>query len=706
MKEQYKIVNNKRIIKFDYFVLNLDDKNKNSYGVESARIMRDRIINVFEGALNLLDTNNEHNLLLIGKVQSGKTSNLELFTAFAFDNGYDIMIIFGGYDNTLVDQTNNRLKSTFDISDDALITEPSPILICSNNKGLSQLTSDNIDNYLDKHKKIIINIIKNKNAIESVTNILKGCSKKYKAFIIDDEGDQASLNTSKDKINKMSATYGSIVKLKDTLNNPLYMISTATPQANVLLNNYSRLLPQKLNLLPSGKGYCGASAFHMGDPEKVVLIPNDELNYEISQMQPSLKKAIRYFVIAASIDRLRKNKSGIKENKAQMIIHNDVKIETHIQLYQLVDSVFKNEFKPAATNGGLERETLCKEFKKTYDEILDEEIKSKFPFNDELKGNLQYVISFTYITQKNSSNNFDPDEKRYPYVIYIGGNLLQRGVTFKELMVTYFSRWAKSGNMDTTLQRARRFGYREKFFDLCKVFTYEQIADGFSNLADVEEDLWEQFEEIENGDKKLEDIVIINNNENLKPTRGNVAKYKNVDFVKRWNKQRIGIFDDNILYKNNNLINKFINNHKFTSTNVGRKDDKPSASYCYIAKNDIIDLINSIDMIFESNEFNKVELLEKISTFDSIPVILFDRGDRKRTFNSDNKVNNVHQGQDNSDEEKMNYEGDVKVLIDKNKINIQILSIIPKVNGKIYESKKQYMFAVFSPTVKKGYIRG
>ena len=59
-----------------------------------------------------LDEN--HNSLLVGKVQSGKTSNLELLTALAFDNGYNFLLIFGGYDKELLRQSTERFGTTFE----------------------------------------------------------------------------------------------------------------------------------------------------------------------------------------------------------------------------------------------------------------------------------------------------------------------------------------------------------------------------------------------------------------------------------------------------------------------------------------------------------------------------------------------------------------------------------------------------------------
>lgn len=91
-------------------------------------------------------------------------------------------------------------------------------------------------------------------AMNKVNDLLARIDKSgLKAFIIDDEGDQASLNTKKNKALDASATYASIVSMKDHLNDPLYLSVTATPQALIFLDEYSRLRPDSIRLIEPGK---------------------------------------------------------------------------------------------------------------------------------------------------------------------------------------------------------------------------------------------------------------------------------------------------------------------------------------------------------------------------------------------------------------------------------------------------------------------
>ena len=83
-------------------------------------------------------------MLLVGKVQSGKTSNLELFTALAFDNGFNLVVIYGGYDNTLLGQTTTRFKKTFDIPNETDYSTGTPVVFSSDDSAQLLTVDDEI----------------------------------------------------------------------------------------------------------------------------------------------------------------------------------------------------------------------------------------------------------------------------------------------------------------------------------------------------------------------------------------------------------------------------------------------------------------------------------------------------------------------------------------------------------------------------------
>ena len=142
---------------------------------------------------------------------------------------------------------------------------------------LASLNNDILEELIEEEKPIIITAMKRPNALDKVNTVLKKLDAlKIKAYIIDDEGDQASLNTSKDKNADSSATYFQICEMKRLLRDPLYFSVTATPHANIFLDDISELYPASAKLIEPGEGYCGGECYHMGDSDAIFPIDPDD----------------------------------------------------------------------------------------------------------------------------------------------------------------------------------------------------------------------------------------------------------------------------------------------------------------------------------------------------------------------------------------------------------------------------------------------
>ena len=715
--EEYEIEDNgltkeNKCIKQGPYFNKVHQKHIESYGEFGAGNIRDNIMPTFEKALEQYeDDNKNNNMLLVGKVQSGKTSNLELFTALALDNGYNMVVIYGGYDNTLLTQTKDRFTKTFDIPKDIDYSNKSPVIFSSDESAqLLAVDNETIEDLLALEKPIFIISMKRPVAMNKVNDVLDRIDKtELKAFIIDDEGDQASLNTEKDKILDASATYRSIRDMKDHLEDPLYLSVTATPQALVLLNEYSRLIPDSIRVIAPGEGYCGADAYHLDDDDLIEIIADEDQDLNKSKFASYLKEAIRHYIISSAIMHIRGSYTS------EMIVHSYRKVSEHNIIYDLVYSYIESLQDMINDKDSEGLETVKKEFEEVYNNLFKKEVISQYEFADVWHIIINIIIKRVHVILKNSNGQATQGaEKVARYKIYIGGDLLQRGVTFPNLVTTFFSRWAKSGgNMDTNLQRARWFGYREKYIDICKIFTTSEISREFTYLSEMETDLWEQFRAIEEGEMEIDDILISGEDTNQNPTRKIVASYKKHAF-KSWIRQRFGIFDVNQVEKNNQLIEELLNNSSFNDTSVGRKDGGKTAEYAWIEKKKLIDLIDNIQAIFDREPFEKKSLKDLIGSDDKIPVIVMkddEKDVRKRSFYPDNKIYALMQGADNADPEKEIYQGDKHVIIDDTKVNIQIHKILPMKRDENKDKKEseeyiQYMFAIYVPEKKIYFIRG
>lgn len=717
--EQYTINRPKdipSIIEGDFF-RKIHKKHIESYGEKGANNIVQNVRETYCKLMKQLtsEPTGNHNSLLVGKVQSGKTSNLELLTALAFDNGYNLLLIFGGYDKDLLRQSTERFGGTFDTAGgEEVLDSVNPVLFTTNDSTKESLPINSLDpvfvkDLLEENRPVIITCLKRKDAMEIA---LKSLSKLQEAvhgivpFVIDDEGDQASLNTAKDKARNSTPTYKLITKIKEVLRNPLYLSVTATPQANIFQDDISALIPASIHTVQPGSGYDGASVYHLSENQIVVTLHEDNNSINVPD---SLREAIYYFIVASTIKRLRA--SYKKEMRSDMIVHVDRTVNIHGNIYDGIHSLLE-EIKQAFAN----EDSLCfyiGQLKKAYDKYLDAELRSKYSF-DTILGEVAKTVQSTGTILQNSKGK-PTKEKELTKLnkIYIGGDLLQRGLTFQNLLVSYFTRFAKSGgNMDTTLQRARWFGYRSKYLDLCKIFTTNEIAKEFSVLAEVEDDLWEQFDDVDNGILEIKDIIIQAENTKQNPTAKNKAKFKKISFRDRWIKQRFIVTDNDDIAANNRKIQSLISSiSNWNTTTVGSTINAQTAKYAVFSAEQLIQLIESIDTAFDREPFNKRPLVDLVGSSD-IPVILMWTDDADKTryrsiYNdaAQDRIKALHQGANTTDEDKLTYLGDKKVIVDPSKINVQIHYVSPGLSKSTRLGKDQYMFAIYIPKDKIYFVK-
>lgn len=691
-----------------YFKL-VHKKHIDAYTQDGADNIVENIVETYKQIHTQLESpHKNNNVLLVGKVQSGKTSNLELLTALAFDNGYNILVIYGGYDTSLLRQTTERFKKTFDVTGDVTYDDEGPAIFTTDDSTQILGINDEIMTDLLENMPVIFVSMKRPAAMRKINALFKRLDKsKFKAFIIDDEGDQASLNTSKDKINNASATYKEIVDMKELLDDPMYLSVTATPQANIFLDDWSSLRPDSIRLIQPGKGYDGAEIYHLYENDIVQLVPDEDHDDLAGGTIPdSLRDAVRYFIVASAVKCTQAAKR--KDRYSDMIIHAFREVSQHSHIYTSIVSWIKS-IKDSFEYQDDDMDGFMSEFEVCFDKYVSEEVKKEFSFVD-IKEEIPVVVRKTEVVLKNGiGKNTQGNEKLKWHKIYIGGDLLQRGLTFPNLITTYFTRWATSGgNMDTNLQRARWFGYRSKYIDICKIFTTSEIAQEFTNLAAIEDDLWDQFSDVENGVLSIDDILIQSENTRQSPTSKQRVKYKKVSFKNRWIKQKYLVEDTSKIAQNNRELDALFNSVTLQTTTIGSRDGSTTGQYAYFDSATLKKLINVIYGAFDYEPFQKKALVDLLDQ-DNIPVILMTNNGAARyrsIYKKDFRIKALQQGANSQFAEKVTYEGDSSVIIDRSKINIQVHKIVPGEDRRNpMDDKTQYMFAIYIPKEKTYFIK-
>ena len=616
-----------------------------------------------------VDDDNQKTGLIIGKVQSGKTSNFIALTALAFDNEYDVVLVLGGTKTPLVKQNSDRIREYFYEVEDQ-------VNVLDTNENFDLIDEQHITQFIKMGRKIIIVSLKGTrriNAIRQRLFELTSLSEKP-ILIIDDEGDEASLNTLVKK-GKKSPTYKSIELLKASLKRHCYISVTATPQANMLIDAIDILSPDFGLLVDPGSGYCGLDVFHGADNKYTIPISEKETSLLDDGIPNSFYNALSLFFVGCGI---RKYRGMRRDEKHSMLIHPSQLKADHSTVFNKVETLFK-KWKYSADN---HNDISYKQFrdqhlKKAYDHYKK---TVELPPFELIESDILDAIRQCgrHIVNGNSvPNNAD---KLFPYNIYVGGNLLGRGLTLKGLAITYIIRTAKGiSAVDTVQQRARWFGYKMSYIDLCRVFASPKIIKEFAEIRDHEEDLWST---VQNGNlqgTRFKDIArIFVLSDTMRMTRANVASTRNYSFS-FWNYQRI--FQAIPEYRDNNIaiIDAFRKKHHSQLQTLTFGNARPHIVLYNMSfddvKKDIIDnyifpdesklnkaLIDKLSVLLKSKEIRPI--IDVIWIRDGIPAV---------HPVIDGHISNYMSGRRPQDKTKpMIYPGDQNMLTKNDVMQLQI----------------------------------
>ncbi|MGO3773758.1 Z1 domain-containing protein [Corynebacterium variabile] len=446
--------------------------------------------------------------LVVGFVQSGKTTNFLSVIAKAADEGYRLIVVLAGMTNSLREQTQERLL-------DSLVsyTDKDWTLLTGKERDFSG--SDNGAKLLNDNERQLVVIKKNGPRLAKLNRWLDGVARKQgklnvPVLVIDDEADQASVNvmTSTEEKKRRSAINAQISNL---VNRPRtsYIAYTATPFANILINpnDESDLYPENfITVLPRPKGYFGAAQLfgrdavigedpaEIGDQTLSVIrdIPSEDVDdvrppsKGIESWSPdlpdSLRDAVRWFLLATAARWVR----GQDQKHSSMLVHSSPRILAHQQLADVVEDAV-TDFR-----GSMSAPT----FRKDLEEFWDRETSIQ-----EQNPGYAPAISFTqvwdilpdvlddvsFIVDNGQSNQRLDYSNGRQTVIAVGGNTLSRGLTLEGLVCSYFARVSRT--YDTLLQMGRWFGFRHGYEDLVRIWMTPSLAEWYKDLATIEEDL-------------------------------------------------------------------------------------------------------------------------------------------------------------------------------------------------------------------------
>ena len=488
--------------------------------------------------------------LVVGHVQSGKTANFSALIAKAGDAGYKIVIVLSGLHNTLRQQTQRRLERDLGRENVAGVGEPQAgrrwqWMTGSETWGDFQPGGVNAA-VLQGNEQVIFVVKKNKTRLERLVQWMNGRVPDHvPVLVIDDEADQASVNTggnraAREEVDLVGGTDFDGDQLDDDELDPSainlnvrkllrsfarcsYVAYTATPFANVLIDpsafdseggddlfpcHFIISLPQ-----PPGDVYVGAAQLFgrdrlpgdadtsredgldviefVPDYEVEMLVPRGRQDEGyIPTIPPSMKQALADYVLASAAWLER---SG-KDEPCTMLIHTDMRRAMQNPLAPDVTAELAYIRQRWLYEAAEYRPTLKERWDTRFRPVsagvdLAREVPFETiePFIDRLlRGGIGVRV-----LNSDWPDNIDFDAEPNLKAVLIGGNKLSRGVTIEGLLVSYYVR--ETLYYDTLMQMGRWFGYRGRYVDLTRLYSTELLVSCFHDLATAEGDLRKQI---------------------------------------------------------------------------------------------------------------------------------------------------------------------------------------------------------------------
>lgn len=601
--------------------------------------------------------------LVVGDVQSGKTANYLGLINMASDYGYSVIVVLAGMTESLRKQTQTRIDEGYigakssTIGSEAIEYIGVGELNVRKNHYAIPLTNTNYDFSTkvkssinstrgDYNKPQILVVKKNKKTLENVKEWIKPGHNNIQGksiLIIDDEADNASVNTKK-SIEDPSIINGLIRDIFNNFTIASYVGYTATPYANIFItpdddSNNLDLFPSDFIIqLNSPDNYFGGNkVFGVKKDKFIRIIDENEPNFldvyhkkddPYCGLSASLKEAIQVFLIN-NVLRSLKGGTQIKKHRTMMInisrfndMQNNIKFYVNEYVEKLkkiidqtshmsLDKFIRNEEMLALYNL-YKNDNYYAEFRDVYDwskiqELLYSEIQQ---FN---------VVIINNKIKEKERFNYNDYEETGARVITIGGFVLSRGLTLEGLMVSYFSRSGCA--YDTMLQMCRWFGYRPGYENLCRIYMSQISLLNFNTVIDATEDLKSQFREMNATGKTPKDFgLMIKESPDLLETTMLVTsrnKYgSSQEIIKTLNYSAKPI-DTSKLYKditlnNNNesTIKNFVDNLKDKGILLQKINNR--FIYKDIDKKYIAWLLKRLNLPLENRKFDRDSLCDYI----------------------------------------------------------------------------------------------
>jgi len=472
------------------------------------------------------DTSERKPGILLGKVQSGKTRAFLGIIAASFDRGYDITVILTKGTKSLARQTLTRVKQEFQ---DFIAADEVQVY--------DIMTFPDLTPY-ELNQKLIL-IVKKED--DNLNRLLDAFQTKHpvllrkRVLIIDDEADFASVSAKKVKggVVEIGKVSQQIENVRSLVADSDFLQVTATPYSlylqpedDMVLNGTSLFRPKRpafTVILPSHSQYVGGDYYFEKSADldspayyfyrEVPLAEREALKIEdrrrlridnvLEQKNAAvLRDAVLTFIVGGAIRRLQQKLAGERLEKYSFLFHTEQSRGSHEWQEKVVKAIRDTLVQEANDNTQIFNDLLLKAYQDLQRSIQRSDIG--LPIFESVKSEVVNSLrdGELMVTRVNSDNDVDEllDDDgqlklRTPFNLFIGGQILDRGITINNLIAFYYGRNPNKFQQDTVLQHSRMYGARSSAdLPVTRLYAPQHVYQIMRRIHDFDAALRDAFE--------------------------------------------------------------------------------------------------------------------------------------------------------------------------------------------------------------------
>ena len=593
--------------------------------------------------------------LLLGKIQCGKTDTFEDIIGLAFDKGIDVAIVFTKGTKPLAEQTIKRMKNDyrfFKASDD--LSQKATINIYDIMDVWKKLKQAKVERgkTVIVCKKQAINLAH----LIDMFNIYCPFMKQKKVLVVDDEADFASRNYRSVRLEMLTDDDGNPIpqpretemakisqQIDDFRKIPVfcrYLQVTATPyclylqpqgELNLNGNVVKPFKPRFTSLVPIHDRYIGgreyfelsknpesmySHLFHQVSQKCMDVLGHEDKRYINNSVSSNniydLTTTLVYYFIGTAVRRIQVRTTEFKNYSTSALIHVELDKKNHEWQEKIINRLINDIAKSIIENDRTDQR-IWFAIDMVYDDFVESNRKGRVEglinvempskedvlkevreiLNPENRGYHVQVVNSdeqvsSLLSEETGELELDTDAN-----IFIGGNILDRGITIKNMLCFFYGRNPKNFQQDTVLQHARMYGARSKEdMAVTRLHTTAMIHKILVRMNDLDNQLREWF--LAGKDKMEPNAIFIGYDKNIKPCSSQKIKVSNTLTLK----SQTRILPIGFWTGSNTAINKIVKKIDYLIINSSNYANQDENGFFEMNKQEVLQILQLIESTY------------------------------------------------------------------------------------------------------------